>query len=72
MKTMQIIQDAIAEFLKQARLDYGSISSPNIGHQPTPAKRGGLRHRGFTKNTGQGESKKRRKMAAKSRRINRK
>jgi hypothetical protein len=40
-------------------------------HHPTAAKRGGLRHRPYTKSPMTGEPKWHRKMAAESRRINR-
>lgn len=40
-------------------------------HRPTQAKRGGLRHRPYTKAPLTGESKKHRKLAARSRKINR-
>jgi hypothetical protein len=41
-------------------------------HRPTQQRRHGLRHRPYTKAPLLGESKKRRKMAAMSRKINRK
>jgi len=72
MNPAKLIHDAVENFLKNAQDAYGKLSNSNIGHEPTPQHRDNTsRHRGFTKNTGQGESKKRRKIAAKSRRINR-
>jgi len=44
----------------------------HLGHRPTPQKRLGLRHRPFTKPPhNPDKAKARRKMAAKSRKINR-
>ena len=47
------------------------LRSGQILKHATYQKRGGHRHRPYTKSPLTGESKKRRKMAAKSRRINR-
>ena len=60
-------QPDFAEKQKKER----SFWSRLMFHHATPQKRAGLRHRPYTKTPFLGESKKRRNMAARSRRINR-
>ncbi len=51
-------------------LEFGKMLFPNMFKHAT-RQRSVRPHNGFTKNHGQGQSKARRRMAAKSRRINR-
>lgn len=71
------LKQAIRNLFRAATVDEKEIdkrqalSTGQIFKHGTYQKRGGLRHRPYTKTPFNGESKKRRKMAAKSRRINR-
>lgn len=64
--------EKMLEALKELKAKYGEAIHGKEFHRATIQKRHGMRHRPYTKPPMTGESKTRRKMAAKSRRINRK